>query len=123
MEAAADRAEQSARERARRLGIGHHDVLVLLGSGLSGAAEVLGAGEEPVPLATLPFFSPYTAGGHRAWGVAVGHRGHLATGTLMVVEDHLNMTGQSPLTGPDFVDMADAYSPRLQALALSTPVP
>ena len=66
MEAAADRAAHSARELARRLGIDHHDVLVLLGSGLSGAAEVLGAGEESVPLDTLPFFPPYTAGGHRA---------------------------------------------------------
>jgi len=33
------------------------------------------------------------------------------------------MTGQTPLTGPDFVDMADAYSPRLRALALSAPEP
>ncbi len=170
MEAAADRAEQSARELARRLGIDHHDVLVLLGSGLSGAAEVLGPGEEPVPLDTLPFFPPYTAGGHRAWGWSVEHRGlrilvlggrchlyegltavevvhplrtglaagcraailtaaaggirqDLATGSVMVVEDHLNMTGQTPLTGPDFVDMADAYSPRLRALALAAPEP
>src|SRR3984957_17561828 len=170
MEAAADRAEQSARELARRLGIDHHDVLVLLGSGLSGAAEVLGAGEEPVPLDTLPFFPPYTAGGHRAWGWSVEHGGlrilvlggrchlyegltpvevvhplrtgiaagcrtvilaaaaggirdDLATGSLMVVEDHLNLTGRSPLIGPDFVDMADAYSPRLRALALGTADP
>ena len=141
MEAAADRAEHSARELARRLGIDHHDVLVLLGSGLSGTAEVLGAGEEPVPLDTLPFFPPYTAGGHRAWGWSVEHGGlrilvlggrchlyeglsavevvhplrtgiaagcraailtaaaggirdDLATGTVMVVEDHLNLTGR-----------------------------
>ena len=41
----------------------------------------------------------------------------------MVVEDHLNLTGRSPLIGPDFVDMADAYSPRLRALALTTAEP
>ena len=170
MEDAADRAAQSARELGRRLGTEHHDVLVLLGSGLSGTAELLGAGEESVPLATLPYFPPYTAGGHRAqaWSVALpGHRvlvlggrchlyeglapaevvhplrtglaagcrtvvltaaagairADLATGSVMVVEDHLNLTGRSPLVGPEFVDMADAYAPPLRALALSTPEP
>ena len=170
MEAAADRAAHSARELARRLGIDHHDVLVLLGSGLSGAAEDLGAGEDSVPLDTLPFFPPYTAGGHRAhaWSVdydgvrllvlggrchlyegltpvevvhplrtgiaagcrtviltaaAGGIRDDLDTGSVMVVEDHLNLTGRSPLIGPDFVDMADAYSPRLRAVALTTAEP
>jgi purine-nucleoside phosphorylase len=170
MEDAAARAAQSARELARRLGIEHHDVLVLLGSGLSGTAEALGAGEEPVPLDTLPSFPPYTAGGHRAraWSVAheglrilvLGGRCHLyegltpaevvhplrtgiaagcstviltaaagglrddlATGALMVVEDHLNLTGRSPVVGPDFVDMADAYAPALRAFALSAPEP
>jgi purine-nucleoside phosphorylase len=38
----------------------------------------------------------------------------------MVVADHLNMTGLSPLSGPAFVDMVDAYSPELRALAHST---
>ncbi len=170
MEAAAERAEHSARELVRRLGIDHHDVLVLLGSGLSGAAEVLGAGEEPVPLDTLPYFPPYTAGGHRAhaWSVdlgglrllilggrchlyegltpvevvhplrtgiaagcstviltaaAGGIRDDLVTGSVMVVEDHLNLTGRSPLLGPEFVDMADAYDPRLRSVALATAEP
>ena len=41
----------------------------------------------------------------------------------MVVEDHLNLTGRSPLIGPEFVDMADAYAPRLRALALATAEP
>jgi len=170
MEAAVDRAEHSARELGRRLGIDHHDVLVLLGSGLSGVAEALGAGEESVPLDTLPFFPPYTAGGHRAQGWSVEHHGlrilvlggrchlyegltpvevvhpvrtgiaagcrtiiltaaaggirhDLVTGSVMVVDDHLNLTGRSPLTGPEFVDMADAYTPRLRSLALSAPEP
>ena len=35
----------------------------------------------------------------------------------------LNLTGRSPLIGPEFVDMADAYDPRLRALALATPEP
>jgi purine-nucleoside phosphorylase len=170
MEAAADRAEHSARELARRLGIDHHDVLVLLGSGLSGTAEVLGAGEKPFPLDTLPYFPPYTAGGHRAHAWSVEHEGvrllilggrchlyegltavevvhplrtglaagchtviltaaaggirdDLVTGSVMVVEDHLNLTGRSPLVGPDFIDMADAYDPRLRTVALATAEP
>lgn len=170
MEDAAERAAQTARELARRLGHEHHDVLVVLGSGLSGSAEVLGAGENSVPLDTLPYFPPYTAGGHRAhaWSVPLhgrrvlvlggrchlyeglspvevvhplrtgiaagcrtviltaatgGIRPDLATGSVMVVEDHLNLTGRSPLVGPDFVDMADAYAPHLRALALAAPEP
>ena len=170
MEDAADRAAQSARELVRRLGTEHHDVLVVLGSGLSGTAEALGAGEESVPLDTLPFFPPYTAGGHRAHAWSFPHQGRrilvlggrchlyegltpaevvhplrtgiaagcctvvltaaaggirddLATGAVMVVDDHLNLTGRSPLVGPSFVDMADAYAPWLRALALSTPEP
>jgi purine-nucleoside phosphorylase len=43
-------------------------------------------------------------------------------GTLMVISDHLNMTGQNPLIGPNadavgdrFPDMTDAWSRRLRA--------
>jgi purine-nucleoside phosphorylase len=168
MDDATDRAVRSARELARRIGTEHHDVLVVLGSGLSGAAEVLGVGEEPVPLDTLPFFPHYGAAGHRAhgWSVEIdgrrvlvmggrchlyegfepveavhpvrtgvaagcttviltaavgGLREDLGTGAVMVVEDHLNLTGRSPLVGPHFVDMVDAYSPQLRAAALATP--
>ena len=42
---------------------------------------------------------------------AGGIRDDLATGSVMVVEDHLNLTGRSPLSGPAFVDMVDAYAP------------
>jgi purine-nucleoside phosphorylase len=38
-------------------------------------------------------------------------------GQPVLISDHLNLTGQSPLVGPQFVDMVDAYSPRLRALA------
>ncbi len=165
-----DLAARSARELARRIGTDHHDVLVVLGSGLTGVAEELGAGEESLPLDTLPSFPPYTAGGHRAhgWSLPVegrqvlvfggrchlyegvdpaeavhplrtgiaagcatviltaavgGIRPDLTTGSLMVVEDHLNLSGHTPLSGPVHVDMVDAYSPRLRELALSTPAP
>jgi len=44
-------------------------------------------------------------------------------GTLMVIADHINLTGRSPLFGPNadelgprFQDLTDAWSPRLRAL-------
>ena len=48
---------------------------------------------------------------------AGGLRDDLAVGDLVLIRDHLNLTGRSPLTGPLFVDMVDAYSPRLRAAA------
>ena len=48
---------------------------------------------------------------------AGGLRDDLAVGDLVMIRDHLNLTGRSPLTGPLFVDMVDAYSPRLRAVA------
>ena len=37
------------------------------------------------------------------------------TGDWMMINDHLNLTGTSPLIGgPEFLDLSDAYSPRLQ---------
>lgn len=45
-------------------------------------------------------------------------------GDLMLISDHLNLTGRNPLTGandnklgPRFPDMSTAYSPRLRSLA------
>ncbi len=47
-----------------------------------------------------------------------------APGEIVAISDHINLTGGSPLTGanderlgPRFVDMTDAYDPRLRALA------
>ncbi len=49
-----------------------------------------------------------------------------APGDTMLIEDHLNFTGATPLTGPNedglglrFPDMSQAYDPELRALALS----
>jgi purine-nucleoside phosphorylase len=170
MDDAAERADRSARELARRIGVDHHDVLLVLGSGLSGVAELLGAEHDSVPLDTLPFFPTYTAAGHRAhgWSVEVagrrllvlggrphlyegiepaeavhplrtaiatgcrtviltaavgGIRDDLEVGDVMIVEDHLNFTGRTPLLGPSFVDLVGAYAPGLRAAALATPDP
>ncbi|MFF0943256.1 purine-nucleoside phosphorylase [Kocuria sp. CPCC 205300] len=38
-------------------------------------------------------------------------------GTPVLISDHLNLTGRSPLEGATFVDLTDLYSPRLRELA------
>lgn len=38
-------------------------------------------------------------------------------GQAVLVADHLNLTATSPLVGPAFVDLTDAYDPGLRALA------
>lgn len=40
----------------------------------------------------------------------------MQVGEPVLISDHLNMTMRSPLRGAQFVDMVDAYSPRLRAL-------
>jgi purine-nucleoside phosphorylase len=168
MTEAPDNAARTARELARRTGVEHHDVLVILGTGLAPTAAQLGADGPSIPLATLPFFPRYTATGHHAqgWSVPIGGktvlvfsgrchayeglelsdvvhplrtgiaagcstviltaavggiRPDLVTGSVMAVADHLNLTGRSPLSGPEFVDMVDAYAPDLREQALATP--
>lgn len=46
-----------------------------------------------------------------------GLRPEWAPGTPVLIRDHINLTGASPLEGATFVDLTDAYSPRLRALA------
>lgn len=45
----------------------------------------------------------------------------LSPGTLMLIRDHINLTGRNPLVGwahpAEFVDMSDAYDPALADLA------
>jgi len=48
---------------------------------------------------------------------AGGLRSDYAVGQPVLIADHLNLTASSPLVGPQFVDLTDAYSPRLRALA------
>ncbi|NDK30941.1 purine-nucleoside phosphorylase [Nesterenkonia haasae] len=38
-------------------------------------------------------------------------------GTPVMIRDHLNLTGNSPLRGAHFVDLTDLYSPRIRAIA------
>ncbi len=76
MSEAPDRAARSAGELARRIGVDHHDILVILGTGLAGVAEDLGSSSQSIPLDNLPYFPVYTAPGHRAegWSVPVGDK-------------------------------------------------
>jgi purine-nucleoside phosphorylase len=48
---------------------------------------------------------------------AGGIRADFAVGQPVLISDHLNLTARSPLVGAQFVDLVDAYSPRLRALA------
>ena len=48
---------------------------------------------------------------------AGGLRPDFVVGQSVLISDHLNLTARSPLVGPQFVDLVDAYSPRLRALA------
>ncbi len=48
---------------------------------------------------------------------AGGLREDFTVGQPVLISDHLNLTGRSPLVGPRFVNMVDAYAPRLRDLA------
>jgi purine-nucleoside phosphorylase len=58
-----------------------------------------------------------------AGGVNLGYK----PGNLMLISDHINLTGRNPLIGPNdnalgvrFPDMSDAYSSRLRKIAKET---
>ena len=46
-----------------------------------------------------------------------GLRPNMTVGQPVLISDHLNLTARSPLVGAQFVDLSDAYSPRLRRLA------
>ncbi len=48
---------------------------------------------------------------------AGGLRDDMSVGQPVLISDHLNLTARSPLVGAQFVDLVDAYSPRLRAVA------
>jgi purine-nucleoside phosphorylase len=48
---------------------------------------------------------------------AGGLRDDFAVGQPVLISDHLNLTARSPMEGAQFVDLVDAYSPRLRAIA------
>jgi purine-nucleoside phosphorylase len=48
---------------------------------------------------------------------AGGLRADFTVGQPVLISDHLNLTARSPLVGAQFVDLVDAYAPRLRAVA------
>ncbi|MDL9937150.1 purine-nucleoside phosphorylase [Gordonia sp. ABSL1-1] len=48
---------------------------------------------------------------------AGGLRADMSVGQPVLIADHLNLTARSPLVGAQFVDLVDAYSPRLRDIA------
>ncbi|GAA4898953.1 purine-nucleoside phosphorylase [Tessaracoccus lubricantis] len=40
-----------------------------------------------------------------------------APGTVVLIKDHINLTGATPLEGANFVDLSEAYSKRLRGVA------
>lgn len=48
---------------------------------------------------------------------AGGLREGMSVGEPVLISDHLNFTGRTPLVGPQFVDLTDLYSARLRTLA------
>jgi len=60
---------------------------------------------------------------------AGGLNPHFKAGELMLITDHINLTGQNPLVGPNvddwgvrFPDMAEPYDRKLQQFALETAI-
>lgn len=163
-------AETAAAVLVQRLG-GHPDAAVVLGTGLSTAADALGPAVARVDLAAIPGFPAFGAPGHRPHarlvevagravlvvlgrvhlyeGRRAGEVAHgvrtavlagcgtvvltnaagaldpaMAVGEPVLIADHLDLTGTAgPLVGPaggavsGFVELTDAWSPRLRALA------
>jgi purine-nucleoside phosphorylase len=166
--------DEAAAAIVDRTSVAAHDVLVVLGSGWTPAADRFGETTVEVPIGELPGFpavgvaghagvlrSVETAGGRRILALlgrvhayeghelstvvhavrsavragchtvvvtnaAGGLRSGMRVGQPVLIADHLNLTGRSPLAGPPapveldlprFVDLTEAYSRRLRALA------
>jgi purine-nucleoside phosphorylase len=157
-------ATEAAAALAAAVGVEQHDVVVVLGSGWTGAADALGRPVADLPVTQLPGFVAPTAEGHagrvRSYDLdgtavlaflgrthlyeghgadAVAHAVRTAaaagcrlavltnangslqpdwtTGTGVLVSDHLNLSGATPLAGARFVDLSSAWSSRLREWA------
>jgi purine-nucleoside phosphorylase len=98
--------------QALSVGIGAHRVLVLAGRVHAYEGHDLQRVVHPVRTAC--------AAGARVvvlTNAAGAVREDFTVGQSVLISDHLNLTARSPLIGAQFVDMVDAYSPRLRALA------
>lgn len=161
-------AQQAAERLAALTGVERHDIALVLGSGWSGAADLVGETVADVPAEQVPGFrAPAVAGhggsirsirigddGEPRHVLVLGSRTHyyesrdvravahgvrtaaaagvrqlvltngcggldpaLLPGTPVLIADHINLTGASPIEGATFVDLTDLYSARLRDLA------
>ena len=97
--------------RIRSLRVGNQRVMVVLGR----THLYEGKGVDPV----VHGVRVAAAAGCRTvvlTNAAGGVREGLSVGQPVLVSDHLNLTGRSPLVGGRFVDLVDLYSARLRAL-------
>ncbi|HEX4557964.1 MAG TPA: purine-nucleoside phosphorylase [Mycobacterium sp.] len=95
--------------------IGEHRVLVLVGRVHAYEGHDLAHVVHPVRAAC--------AAGARIvvlTNAAGGLRPDMQIGQPVLISDHLNLTARSPLVGAQFVDLTDAYAPRLRELARQT---
>lgn len=92
--------------------VGDHSVLLLMGR------QHLYEGYAPDEV-VFPVTAAVAAGAETVLltNAAGGIRDGLSVGEPVLVADHLNLTGRSPLTGPAFVDLVNAWDPELRALA------
>lgn len=100
--------------RIRSIPVGDKRVLVLLGR--THLYEGLGVGPVVHGVRTAAAAGARTVIlTNAAGGLAEG----MTVGQPVLISDHLNLTGRSPIVGPTFVDLTDLYSPRLRELARS----
>ncbi|MEV0360345.1 purine-nucleoside phosphorylase [Nocardia sp. NPDC050697] len=92
--------------------VGGTDVLLLMGR------QHLYEGYSPAEV-VVPLTAAVAAGAETVLltNAAGGIRDGMAVGEPVLIADHLNLTARTPLTGPAFVDLVDAWDPELRALA------
>lgn len=98
--------------RVLSIGIGTHRVLVLVG-------RIHAYEGHDLRHVVHPVRSACAAGAHTVvlTNAAGGLRPEYSVGQPVLISDHLNLTARSPLVGAQFVDLVDAYAPRLRAIA------
>jgi len=157
-------AKQSAQELTKLTNVSNHEVLVVLGSGWTPAADALGKAQFEISVSKLPGFSAPSVEGHsgKLRSVKIGNKNVLVQmgrthyyegkgvpavvhavrtainhgvktviltnacgglrlewkpGTPILIKDHINLTGATPLIGARFLDVSEVYSQRLRNIA------
>ncbi|MDO5645580.1 MAG: purine-nucleoside phosphorylase [Dermabacter sp.] len=160
-----ERAKAAAADIRSASGLPGIDIAITLGSGWSGAAELIGEEVWSAPADSITGFHSPAVDGHvgslrilrapsGALVLVLGARTHYyegrgvaatvhgvrvaaalgatqlvltngcgglnpawSPGTAVIISDHINFTGDAPITGATFIDQTEAYSARLRAIA------